>query len=174
MTNPAAEAPNPEKLLSNETTTGMSPPPIGMTPKTPSRSDSTIMAMTMATTTASALDAGKLMLDHDISAVVVEDEAGNLIGIVTERDLARRVVAAGHNGKDVSLEEVMTKEPARLRPDDSPFDALELMRDRRIRHVPLVNEGHVVGMVSIRDLRHASEDEFQCVASIDQPGMSGS
>lgn len=103
----------------------------------------------------SALDAARLMVDFDISAVVVLDEEGRLAGIVTERDLARRVVAAGHSGDAVTMRDVMTRTPDFLPPDASPFDALELMHDRRIRHIPLVDDGSVVGMVSIRDLRHA-------------------
>ena len=103
----------------------------------------------------SARAAAQVMLDHDISAIVVLNDATDLVGIVTERDLARRVVAAGHNGDDLTVTDVMTENPATLHPQDSPFDALELMRDRRIRHVPLVDAGNVVGIISIRDLRHA-------------------
>ena len=104
---------------------------------------------------ASALEAARLMRDHDISSVVVVDEAGKLVGIVTERDMARRVVAEDRPGSALRLQEIMTSDPVVVAPEASPFDALETMRKKRVRHVPVVEGGKVVGMVSMRDLRHA-------------------
>lgn len=105
--------------------------------------------------TETALSAAQCMSEHDISAILIVDVDGSLIGIVTERDLARRVVAAGKSGGDLQLRDIMTVAPKCLAPQDSPFDALELMRDHRLRHVPVVDGGEIVGMVSMRDLRHA-------------------
>ena len=104
---------------------------------------------------ASALEAAHLMRDHHISAVVVLDEADALVGIVTERDLVRRVLAEERSPAAVSLAEVMTPRPLVVVPDASPYEALEIMRERHIRHLPVVDGGKVVGMVSMRDLRHA-------------------
>ena len=103
----------------------------------------------------SALDAARLMREHDISSVVIVDEAGKLVGIVTERDMARRVVAEDRQGSALRLEEIMSADPVVVAPDASPFDVLETMRQRRVRHVPVVEGGKVVGMVSMRDLRQA-------------------
>ena len=98
------------------------------------------------------LSAAKNLARLNIAAIVVVDSDGKLIGIVTERDLTRRVMAAGLDAKATTLGEVMTKNPDTLAPDDSALDALELMRVREYRHLPVVDDGKVVGMVSIRDL----------------------
>ena len=102
-----------------------------------------------------ALDAARMMRDHDISAVVVLDDEGILVGIVTERDFARRVVAEDGRSSALGLSEVMTANPATVAPESSPYDALEMMRKLHVRHLPVVDAGRVVGMISMRDLRHA-------------------
>ena len=101
----------------------------------------------------SARDAAMMMTEHDISAVIVVDDEGALVGIVTERDLSRRVVGENLNGAEVSLGEIMTPQPARLRPEDSARSAMDTMRELRIRHLPVVEDERVIGIVSIRDLR---------------------
>jgi CBS domain-containing protein len=98
------------------------------------------------------LDAVNKMMALNIGAVVVVDGDDNLIGIVTERDMTRRVIAAGLDAGATSLGEIMTKDPDTLAPDDSALDALELMRVREFRHLPVTDDRKVVGMVSIRDL----------------------
>src|SRR5690349_14561331 len=80
---------------------------------------------------ATAQEAARLMREHDISAVVVLDDAEHLTGIVTERDLARRVVAEDRQGSALRLSEVMTASPASIGADESPFDAIERMRRLR-------------------------------------------
>jgi CBS domain-containing protein len=115
-------------------------------------SGQTIRSLTPAD---SAHAAARLMREHDISAVAVLDQAGVLVGIVTERDLARRVVADDRQASSLLLSEVMTAGPATVEPGASPFEVLELMRSLRVRHLPIVEAGKVVGMVSIRDLRQA-------------------
>ena len=104
---------------------------------------------------ATAQEAARLMREYDISAVVVLDDADRLVGIVTERDLARRVVAEDRQGSALPLGEVMSTKPAVIAAGASPFDALEQMRKLRVRHLPVVEGERVVGMISMRDLRHA-------------------
>ncbi|MDP6786762.1 MAG: CBS domain-containing protein [Rhodospirillales bacterium] len=111
--------------------------------------DQSICALSSSGT---ALEAAKAMVAHHCAAVVITDEDGKLIGIVTERDLTRRVVADNHDPKSTVLGDIMSKDPDTLSPDDSAFDALELMRVRGYRHLPVVDQGRVVGMVSVRDL----------------------
>ena len=101
---------------------------------------------------ATALQAARHMVDRDTAAVLVLDASRHLIGIVTERDLARRVLAQGRDPATTSLEAIMTRNPDTLSPQDSALDALELMSVRRYRHLPVVDGDKVVGMVSIRDL----------------------
>jgi len=99
-----------------------------------------------------AREAAKQMAEKDIAAIVVTDDGGRLLGIVTERDLTRRVIAGNRDADKVAVGEIMTGDPDTLAPGDSALDALELMRTRKYRHLPVVDDGRVVGMVSIRDL----------------------
>jgi CBS domain-containing protein len=100
----------------------------------------------------SVAEAARKMLDLNIAAVVVTGKGGKLSGIVTERDLTRRVLAKGLNPDKATIGDIMTRDPDTLNPGDSAVDALELMRTRHYRHLPMVDGERVVGMVSIRDL----------------------
>jgi CBS domain-containing protein len=108
----------------------------------------------------SVRDAVRLMVEHDVSAVMIADRSG-LRGIFTERDLARKVVAPGLDPDRVTLGDVMTHNPDTLRPDDSPRRAIEKMRSRGYRHLPVVDGLAVVGMVSVRDLYTAALGEAE-------------
>ncbi len=101
------------------------------------------------------LDAAKNMTKLNIGAIVVVDGDDNLVGIVTERDMTRRVMAAGLDPRATALGDIMTKNPDTLAPGDSALDALELMRLREYRHLPVTEDRKVVGMVSVRDLYSA-------------------
>ena len=99
-----------------------------------------------------AREAAKQMAEKNIAAIVVTDDGGKLLGIVTERDLTRRVIAGNRDADKITVGEIMTANPDTLAPRDSALDALELMRTRKYRHLPVVDDGRIVGMVSIRDL----------------------
>ena len=101
----------------------------------------------------SALDAARLMQKFDISAIVVLGEDGGLAGLVTERDLVRRVVVDEQEPSETELREIMTADPVTVAPGDPPLQALQTMQFYNIRHLPVVDECRVVGVVSIRDLR---------------------
>ncbi len=111
--------------------------------------------------TDTVLDGANLMVRHDISAVVIFDENSKLIGIVTERDLTRRVLADELDPAATPLSVVMTDNPDTLSPDDAILDALELMRTRRYRHLPVMQDGRIIGMVSIRDIYEAVQDSLE-------------
>lgn len=106
-------------------------------------------------------EAATMMVKANIGAVVVLDKQGRLTGIVTERDMTRRVVAKGLDPKQTKLADIMTKNPDTLSPDDSAFDALELMQARNYRHLPVVEDGKCVGMVSVRDLYAAAKSSLE-------------
>jgi len=106
-------------------------------------------------------EAATMMVKANIGAVVVLDKQGRLTGIVTERDMTRRVVAKGLDPKQAKLADIMTKNPDMLSPDDSAFDALELMQARKYRHLPVVEDGKCVGMVSVRDLYAAAKASLE-------------
>lgn len=96
-------------------------------------------------------EAVKLMADRHIGAVLVT-ENDKLVGIFTERDVTVRVVAQDRDPATTKVAEVMTKDPDTLAPDDAPAVALERMRERGFRHLPVVDGDDVVGIVSVRDL----------------------
>ena len=99
-----------------------------------------------------AFEAASMMTKANIGAVVILDPKGGLIGIVTERDMTRRVIAKGVDAKTTRLADIMTKNPDTLSPDDSANDALELMQARRYRHLPVVEDGKLYGMISAGDI----------------------
>jgi len=98
------------------------------------------------------VSAAKMMADKHIAALIVVDADGNLIGILTERDLTQRVLAEGHNPNEITVGEVMTDNPDTLSAEDSARDALELMQSRKYRHLPVTEDGKCIAVVSIRDL----------------------
>ena len=104
--------------------------------------------------------AARLMGTSRISAIlVIKNE--RLVGIVTERDLTAKVLAGSLDPDATVLSDVMTANPDTLSPDDSPFNALELMSLRGYRHLPVVDGTSVIGMVSIRDLYAAVKDTLE-------------
>ena len=98
------------------------------------------------------LTAAKKMADAHIAALIIVDADGMLIGIITERDLTQKVLAAGKNGNTTIVGDIMTANPDTLAPDDSARDALELMQTRGYRPLPVAEDGKCVSIVSIRDL----------------------
>lgn len=119
--------------------------------------------LTLLSERTSVREAVELMAQRRIGAVMISSN-DRLIGIFTERDLLMRVVARGLDPSRVVLGEVMTRNPDTLAPDDVAHNALDLMSRRGYRHLPVVEEGRVVGMVSVRDLYAAvlceMEDEI--------------
>ncbi|HYH19156.1 MAG TPA: CBS domain-containing protein [Azospirillum sp.] len=107
--------------------------------------------LTCLTADAGVREAARIMAERRIAAVLVT-EGRRLVGIFTERDLTTRVVAAGRDPDTTRLSEVMTANPDTLGPDAAAGVALALMERHRYRHLPVVRDGEVVGIVSIRDL----------------------
>jgi len=99
-----------------------------------------------------AFQAAKLMADNHIAALVVVDGESKIIGIVTERDMTQRIIAAGLDGKTTLVKHIMTENPDTLSPEDSAGDALELMQTRNYRHLPVTEDGKCIAVVSIRYL----------------------
>jgi CBS domain-containing protein len=108
---------------------------------------------------ATVRDACKEMHARRIGAVLVTSPQGELAGIFTGRD-AVRVLAEGKNPASTHLRQVMTHEPCCLPPRHKAIDALRLMRDGGFRHVPVVHEGVVIGIVSRGDFRGLEQDRL--------------
>ena len=102
----------------------------------------------------SVFDAIKLMADRSIGSLLVLDEA-RLLGIVTERDYARKVILKGRSAKTTEVREIMTTDVFSATTGQTVNDCMTLMTERRIRHLPVVEDGNVIGVISIGDLVNA-------------------
>jgi len=98
-------------------------------------------------------EACRQMRDRQAGSVAVVDDRDRLVGIFTGRDAVCRVMACGRDAEATALAEVMTRDPASMSPDQSAIDALRLMWDGGFRHVPLVKQGRVMGVVSRGDFK---------------------
>ncbi|MBV8847385.1 MAG: CBS domain-containing protein [Bryobacterales bacterium] len=101
--------------------------------------------------TAPIMKAAEAMRDNNIGNIVVRKD-GKLCGIVTDRDIVVRVLAAGKDPKDTKIESVCSHEILTISPDRDTSDAVKLMRQRAVRRLPVVDEGKVLGIVSLGDL----------------------
>lgn len=97
------------------------------------------------------LDALKLLADKDLGAVLVMD-GSRLVGIVSERDYARKVELKGKAANATRVSEIMTKEVIFVTPDQSNEECMALMTGKRLRHLPVIDNERVVGVLSIGDL----------------------
>jgi CBS domain-containing protein len=114
--------------------------------------------------TSTVRDAARTMSDRNIGAIAVLD-SGKLVGIFSERDVLTRIVAEGRNPDDTRVESVMTKDIIVAAPDDDINDALQKMHECNCRHLPVVQGGNLVGMISIRDLLRVDDDANRAKAT---------
>ena len=96
--------------------------------------------------------AAKKMLERQVGAVVVMN-GSKLAGIVTERDFNFRLVATGRDPATTTLAEIMTPNPKTFGPDTAVMEALEIMQKRAYRHIPIEQDGQIIGIVSLRDIQ---------------------
>lgn len=96
-------------------------------------------------------DALVVLAEYKIGALVVL-EGEKLVGIFSERDYAREVILKGRSSKTTSIQEVMTDKVLLAKPTDTVEEAMSLMSDKRIRHLPVIENGKVIGVLSIGDL----------------------
>lgn len=101
---------------------------------------------------ASVYSAIELMADKRVGALLVIDD-GRLVGIVSERDYARKVILQSKSSKDTFVREIMTPNPITIQCDTSVDEAMRVMTEARVRHLPVINsDGSVAGVLSIGDL----------------------
>ena len=106
------------------------------------------------------LEAIRMMADRHVGALLVM-RGTELAGIVSERDYARKVVLLGRSSADTPVSQIMSSPVLTVSLDNSVQDCMRLMTERRIRHLPVIDGGRVVGMVSIGDLVKAVIEEQQ-------------
>jgi CBS domain-containing protein len=105
-------------------------------------------------------EAVRVFTEHRVGSVLVMD-GDKLVGIFTERDFAYKVGSAGLDPKKVNLSDVMTKELTTVSPSQSVNECMALMTDNHIRHLPVIDHGKLVGIVSIGDVVKDLIEELQ-------------
>ena len=109
----------------------------------------------------SVFDALSMLADKNIGALVVVTD-GDLVGIVSERDYARKVVLQDKSSRETVVADIMTPDPVTVTPVDTVGACMALMTDNRFRHLPVVEDGKLLGVISIGDVVRAviEEQEF--------------
>jgi CBS domain-containing protein len=100
---------------------------------------------------ASVYSAIELMAENGIGALMVM-EGNKAVGLISERDYARKVILKGRSSKDTEVREIMTTHVVCARPEQTVEECMALMTEKRVRHLPIMDDGRVVGIVSIGDL----------------------
>jgi CBS domain-containing protein len=122
------------------------------------RKGSAVASAPPDTTVAALLD---LLAEHRIGAVVVSEDGGTVTGIVSERDVVRKLRTAGAALLDAPISELMTADVVVSAPGDTVEDLMRLMTERRIRHVPVVDRDRMAGIISIGDVVKSRIDELE-------------
>ncbi|MFC1564471.1 CBS domain-containing protein [candidate division KSB1 bacterium] len=114
---------------------------------------------------ATVFEALKLMSEKGIGAVIVT-QGDSVVGILSERDYARKVVLEGKSSKDSPVSEIMTNRVLYVRPEMSVEDCMAIMTEKHFRHLPVLDDGKLVGIISIGDVVKAVMEKKQFI--IDQ------
>ena len=101
--------------------------------------------------TASVFEAIKLMAEKNIGALLVM-EGEKIVGMITERDYARKIILMARSSKDTPVRDIMTSAVMYVRPDQASEECMVLMTENRLRHLPVMEGGKLIGLVSIGDL----------------------
>jgi CBS domain-containing protein len=100
---------------------------------------------------ASVFDGLRLLAAHGVGAMLVMDQ-GKLLGIFSERDYTRKIALEGKNSRETPISEIMTHNVITVAPSTGTRVCMSLMSSNKIRHLPVIDEGKVLGMISIRDI----------------------
>lgn len=114
-------------------------------------------------------EAVRKMVQHNIGALVVVGEDGRLSGLITEREYLRRIVLEGRTSKTTAVGELMIHDVVHVSPDESLDRCMRFMTEHRVRHLPVVENGELVGLVSIGDVvKHESSQARSSIAQLTQ------
>ena len=101
---------------------------------------------------ATVYDALKLMAEREVGALVVVED-GKMVGILSERDYARKIILKGKSSKETPVREIMTSEVIHTSPDEKVRKCLSLMTKHHFRHIPVLEKGRLAGILSIEDVK---------------------
>ncbi len=110
--------------------------------------------------TATAREAARTLAEKEVGAIAVVDD-GRLAGVLSERDLTVRIIAGGADADATRVADIMTRDPITVQAAESLSHALNEMRGRKFRHLPVVDGDKLVGMISVRDLFAAMKAELE-------------
>lgn len=113
-------------------------------------------------------DALKIMAGKNIGAVLVLDTNNKVIGLFSERDYARKIALQGKSSKDTTVGEMMSERLFFVKPTNTTTECMHLMTDHRVRHLPVLDEGNLVGIVSIGDIvNKIIQDQNQTIQQLE-------
>lgn len=105
----------------------------------------------------------------NLGSLVVLEECGKLDGIFTERDYARKVILKGRSSKETRVMDIMTESPVFVTPDTKIDYCMQLMTDKHIRHLPVLEDGELIGLISIGDLvKHVIDQKDFIIQNLEQ------
>jgi CBS domain-containing protein len=105
----------------------------------------------------------------NLGSLVVLEECGKLDGIFTERDYARKVILKGRSSKETRVMDIMTESPVFVTPDTKIDYCMQLMTDKHIRHLPVLDDNELVGLISIGDLvKHIIDQKDSIIQHLEQ------
>ncbi len=117
---------------------------------------------------APVLEAIRLMAEHGVGALLVM-QGEQLVGVVSERDYARKVILKGRSSNETEVRQIMSAPVLTVRADQSVHDCMRIMSEHRIRHLPVVDDNGVIGVLSIGDLvRAVLEEQQRTIADLEQ------
>ncbi len=109
------------------------------------------------------------LAEKGIGALCVVDDAGQLVGFFSERDYARKVILKGKDSVNTPVADIMATELVTVTPETSVDECMNLMTDHKIRHLPVLENGQLVGLVSIGDLvKHIIAQQEQTISQLEQ------
>jgi CBS domain-containing protein len=117
---------------------------------------------------ATVYEALQLMSEKEVGAILVLEE-GQVVGIFTERDYARKLILKGKFSKDTAVRDLMTQEVLYVDPHNTIDDCMVLMTNKRVRHLPVLDNGQLVGLVSLGDMvKHIISDQESTIAQLEK------
>lgn len=120
------------------------------------------------------IDAVRVLREHNIGALVVSEAGDSVEGIISERDIVRRLADEGSAVLDAAVADVMTADVRTCDPDETADDVMQTMTTHRLRHLPVLEGGRLVGVVSIGDVVKSRIDDLTTQAESMQDYISGS